>query len=109
MNEKPGQLEFDLPEARRRAEAGIQSVSSRNVDWVETARQVAREIAAEKGTVTADDVRRMLYPLGRRPKHYNAWGAVFRRGCGLRWTGRYRTSQVVAGHGNQQRVWELDQ
>lgn len=108
MSDYREQLEFDLTQARKRAEDGIQSVGQRNASWLELARSVARQIADERGTVTADDVRRVLYADGHRPNHYNAWGAVFRRGSGLRWTGRYHTSRVVIGHGNQQRIWELD-
>ncbi len=109
VSEKSEQMAFDLPEARRQAELGIERVSQRNGAWIDRARTIARQVAADRGTVTADDVRRILYAGDDRPNHFNAWGAVFRKGSGLRWTGRYRTSRVVAGHGNQQRVWELDQ
>jgi hypothetical protein len=95
--------QLNLLEALRRKEAALGLVEDHNESWVETARRVARGICAERGEVTADEVRCVLYPLGIRPSHYNAWGAVFRGG--FEWTGRWRVSAVPEGHGNLQRVW----
>lgn len=95
----------DLSKALERRDEGIARVSQRNGSWVALAQATARMIALERGTVTADDVRAVLYPQGLKPKHYNAWGGVFKKG--FRWTGLYRRSAVVKGHGNMQRVWEV--
>ncbi len=99
------QLEFNLDAALADRDEGIARVASNSASWVEIARAEARSIARERGEVTADDVRRVLYPQGLRPRHYNAWGAVFQ--VGFVFTGRYHTSEVRRGHGNQQRVWRL--
>ena len=94
-----------LDAAQRAKEAGIAQAHEHSPTWVDLARATARDIARARGTVTADDVREVLYPMGIVPAHYNAWGAVFRKG--FRWTGWWRTSRVVGGHGNQQRVWRI--
>jgi hypothetical protein len=97
--------QLDLYEALRRKQAGLELVEDHNESWCATARRVARDICAERGEVTADEVRCVLYPAGLRPAHPNAWGAVFR--SGFEWTGRWRVSAVPEGHGNLQRVWQL--
>lgn len=51
---------FDESEALRRRDEGRDRVAGRCSGWVARARRVAREIAAERGTVTADDVRAVL-------------------------------------------------
>ena len=99
----PAQL--DLFEAQRRKRAGIATAEEHSASWIEQARACARDLCERHGTVTADDVREVLYPLGIVPSHPNAWGAVFRKG--FRWTGERRVSRVVQGHGNLQRVWRL--
>ncbi len=106
--ERRKEPEFDLTLARLEGELGMEQVAKGNVRWIELAREVARAIAKAQGTVTADDVRHVFYARGHRPEHPNAWGAVF-RGSGLRWTGAFNHSAVVAGHGNLQRVWELEE
>ena len=98
--------QLDLFQARKAKANGIARVSSSNSTWLRTARAVACRIASERGEVTADDVREVLYKMGLKPRHYNAWGAVFQN-KDLRWTGRFKQSAVVEGHGNLQRVWEL--
>ena len=98
-------VQFDLIEALAQRDAGIQRVADNNTDFLIEARAIARTIARRDGTVTADDVRRecALVPL-----HPNAWGAVFRDDA-FAWTGNYRRSALVQGHGNMQRVWVLRQ
>lgn len=100
--------QLDLLAALEARDDGIAQVANHNAPWIEVARVTARRIAAEKGEVIADDVREVLYAQDLRPDHYNAWGAVFGKGSGLRFTGRFQKSRVVQGHGNLQRVWELD-
>jgi hypothetical protein len=95
--------QMDLFEARRAKERGLDAVQRHNSRWIDYARPVARRIARERGTVTADDVREALEPMGIRPDHPNAYGGLFRHG--FEWTGEWRISRRVIGHGNQQRVW----
>ena len=95
---------FDPARAARARDLGIKRVSARCGGWVARARHVARMIALERGSVTADEVRAVIYARGDKPAHHNAWGAVFR---GMRWTGEFRKSALVQGHGNLQRVWTL--
>ena len=97
--------QLDLFEALAGKVAGMALAELHSRPWVDAARAVARRIALERGTVTADDVRALLYPMGLVPAHPNAWGPVFRKG--FVWTGEWRRSAVVQGHGNLQRVWRV--
>ena len=97
------QLLFNLDAATVLRDRGIKQVADNNQHFLEVHRHIARRIAAHKGEVTCDDVRRerTLEPL-----HHNAWGAVF-KGKEWEWTGRYRTSHLVSRHGGPQKVWRL--
>lgn len=85
---------------------GVSQVQEHNRWFVREARIRAHRHALEHGTVTADDIRLGMEAEGIYPEHSNAWGAVF-RGREWRWTGEYRTSRLVQGHGNRQRVWAV--
>lgn len=95
--------QFDLVEALQRRDDGIKQVADNNPRFLEVARRTARRLAARGHSVTSDMVRRDC-PL--EPLHPNAWGAVF-KGGEWEWTGQYRKSSLVQGHGNMQRVWRL--
>jgi hypothetical protein len=97
---------FDAPEAELRKAAGLAQVYRHNETWVSIARRCAESIAREHGTVTADEVRNVLYPLGYIPRHPNAWGAVF-KGTQFEWTGEWIKSRIPERHGNNIRVWRL--
>lgn len=84
----------------------LRHMQARHATWLDAARMTARRIARQKGNVTADDVREILYPAGLYPKHYNAWGAVFNH-ADFVFTGDFRRSAVPRGKGNMQRVWRL--
>jgi hypothetical protein len=79
-------------------------MTARYADWLTYARDRAEQIAREKGTVCADDLRRagVYLPNGAHPA---AWGAVFRDPRFLR-VG-FTTSQRRDRHGGTQRVWRL--
>ncbi len=97
------QLDFNLDEAIARRDEGIQQVAENNVRFLEVARETAKRLARIHGEITADDVRKVC-PL--EPFHTNAWGGLFRTKDWV-WTGRFRKSALVQGHGNLQRVWRL--
>lgn len=98
MNEQ-----FDLVEALKGRDEGIARVAENNESFLAAARATARRIARRKGSVTADDVRA---ECSLEPLHPNAYGAVFKSRDFI-WTGAYRRSSLVQGHGNLQRVWRL--
>ena len=95
---------LDDAQAQSNKESALSKVASAHANWLGIARQEALAIAAVKGTVTADDVRAVLYTQGLKPDHFNAWGAVFRTDD-FQFTGEYRRSAVPEGKGNMQRVW----
>ena len=97
--------QFDLLEALRARDEGMKRVAENNEHFLDIARLTAKSIAGRKGDVTADDVRREC-PLD--PLHPNAWGALFKTKS-FQWTGQFRRSALVQGHGNLQRVWRLVQ
>lgn len=102
---------FDPPEhvraedgrrrGRRAAEFGIGSVSRRDAGWIETARRVAREIAARKGTVCSDDLHDACPPPP--DAHPNLMGAVW-RSIGLPAIG-WTTSRRPEAHGRAIRLY----
>ena len=98
---------FDIRAALIAKAAGMDRVAANNRDFLDLAREAARMVCRQKGSCTADDLRELwLNPELPQPTHYNAWGCVFRH-PDFRWTGAYRTSALISGRGNQQRVWRL--
>lgn len=93
--------QFDLVEALERRDDGIRQVAENNERFLRVARELAQQIAKHKRGITCDDVRAVC-PLD--PLHSNAWGALF-KAKGWQWTGEYRRSALIQGHGNLQRVW----
>lgn len=98
-------LPFDLTQAESRRDQGTSSVAASNADFVEHMRHIAEDICRDRGQVTCDDLRRYALRHGLKPKHPNAWGAVF-RGNGWRCIGRAK-SQLASNHAREIRVWEL--
>ena len=97
------QLVFNLDRALEEKKKGIRRAAFDNEEFLAEARMWARKIAAEKGEVASDDVRRVCMTY---PRHHNTWGAVF-KSPEFEFTGRYRTSQIVASHGRILRIWTL--
>lgn len=97
------QLIFNLSEAITQRDIGIHQIADNNKQFLKVARNVAYSIAIAKYEITADDVRKVC-PID--PLHPNAWGALF-KSKEWEWTGKYRKSALVQGHGNMQRVWRL--
>jgi len=96
------QLVFNLPEAILQRDIGIRRVAESNREFLESARAIAKRLARYR-TITCDDVRKVC---SVQPKHSNSWGALFKT-KDWEWTGQYRKSALVQGHGNMQRVWRL--
>ena len=94
---------FDIQEARRKRDQGLNRVSDNNQRFLAVARDTAKRICAVKGTVTMDEVREVC-PW--EPLHPNAWGSVF-RGPDWVFTGEYVQSKAVSRRGGMQRVWRL--
>ncbi|MGD9827109.1 MAG: hypothetical protein AB7E70_20275 [Hyphomicrobiaceae bacterium] len=95
---------FDAEESKRRRDRGRTSAVSRHHGWLTEARRVALQLAHEKGTVTADDVRAagVETPDGASP---NVWGSVFLRDV-FEHVG-YTHSARPEAHRNLLRVWRL--
>ena len=98
-------LQMDLFTARRNRDRGIARVASKNRDFLETMRFVARLFCKEKGSVTADDLREWAARNGIQPSHANAWGAVFHRSEFE--PGEFVVSKQIQGHSNRIRLWRL--
>jgi len=92
-------------DGRDAAEASL-PVWNRNL--MEAARSVARALAHQNGTVTADDVvlRFARNRINLTAKLGNAMGSLF-RGDEWEFTGRYVKSERVHAHSNLLRVWKL--
>lgn len=96
---------FDAAESRRQAEVGIGLASENNPGILAVAKKIAKEIAIERGEVTADDVQERLMRLGYRSDALgNAAGAVFR---GREWQAiRTISSSRINAHSRLIRVWK---
>lgn len=103
-------LTFDLPEAKRQAELGM--------DRASRAERVAIWKANAEGWIhslptgylfTADDLVRAIGLPEPGAEKNNVVGAIFsaqaKRGV-IYFCGTFRRSQRVIGHGNLQRIWE---
>lgn len=109
MSGQPGL--FDPPPAvaaeegrrrgRQQAAYGTKRVARNDTLWVERARRVARDIAAQRGRVTSDDLHEVC-PLPEGA-HHNLMGAVW-RGIGLPVLG-YETSRRPEAHSRVIRVY----
>ena len=83
------QLGFDL------RDQALERLEGSRAHWIATARQVARDVCAEQGFVTADDVRARL-PI---PEEYDGrvMGAVFAKSL-FRKIG-YQATMISTSHG----------
>lgn len=100
MNAAP---QFNLELALQARDEGIRRVAVNNEQFLKVARAIAKQLCAERGAITMDDVRAACDLL---PLHPNAWGSVFKDRA-FQPTGEYRRSALVQGHGNRQMVWRL--
>lgn len=82
---------------------GLEQASRGNQEFLLWARKQAREIAAQHGRVTTDDLRARAAEAGIEPSHYNAWGAVFRT-PEWRQVG-WQISRRPVAHARYVRVW----
>lgn len=98
---------FDSQEGEQQKEAGMKRArkpSRRSL--LEQARGVAKQIAAERGRVTADDVVLWFHKnrgVSLNDELGNAMGSLF-RGTGLR-TIDFENSRRVSNHARTIRVW----
>ena len=99
-------MKFDLKEARRLRDEGIETVAENNADFLAVARSIAKRLARGRigKSITCDDVRKRC-PI--TPNHPNAWGAVFKEKTVWLFTGDYQQSAIVSRHGGMQRIWRL--
>ena len=99
-------LNFEL--AGLLKEEGIARAARGEPLWLDLMRAEARRYAEAHGEVCADDLREYdcrLDTLGIKPRHFNAWGSLFR---GDEWEFvRFTTSARTVGHRNTIRVWRL--
>lgn len=86
FGERPRAREdFNRARGEERRDAGIEAAASRRYMILVTARNLAYQIAREKGQVTADDVQEALLGLGISPEALgNAAGGIFRTGDWVR-------------------------
>ncbi len=98
------QSEFDLTEGEQRRDAGMAVAESNHPEGIAVAKQVAVELAQQRGDVTADDVQAEM--AERRIHLRNAAGSIF-KGKRWEWTGRVVKSSRVSNHARILRVWRL--
>lgn len=104
------QLAFDPVAAKAAADEGMGRASraDRVQEWKDAA-EILFERIPGGATFTADDIvaRIGLPDTGvARNNVVGAWFSSKSKAGAIRFTGRFRKSERVIGHGNLQRVWE---
>ena len=99
------QLELSLGKGVVLREQGMNLAAMNNKEKLDIAREVAVEIAREKGEVTSDDVRYHLNlkPSDRRDRQ-NWMGSIF-RDRRFSYTGRRIKSKIARNHAAEIKVW----
>lgn len=98
-------IQLDLVTGEMLKEVGIETVEGNNENFVEIMRAEATRIASIRGLVSSDDLRAFASRNGIRPKHQNAWGAIFK---GWKWKRVCRKkSELVSNHAREISVWAL--
>ena len=96
---------FDLATGQRLRDEGIERAAAQCPTLLDEAREIARNIARRNGTVTAEDVCRVL---GER-KHKamgNGFAAIF-KSREFEWTGKWVQCERIAARSRFNRVWRL--
>ncbi len=104
-----GKLTFDLPQGECLRDAGMTQAADayarRNL--IVAARTIAIEIAKSRGSVTADDVFKIMEERNLQPDLLgNAAGSIF-RGKEFVFFGDWKKSSRVTNHARMNRVWFL--
>lgn len=97
---------FCWAESQRRKTDGIDRAAAAQPSNLELARSIAKKIASQKGTVTADDVGQQLSLLSIET---GPWAGAIFKSSEWQFTGKWVPSQRVSNHGRMLRVWRLAQ
>jgi len=97
---------FDLAEAQRLKEEGMESAAANKHDLLKYARHVAKQIAMLSASriVTADDVSRAFAKEGITDSLGNAAGSIF-KGKDWEFTGQRIKSARKTNHSREIKVW----
>ena len=101
---------FDMVKAQQLKEEGIARASAKGTRGrvIAIAREIARGICYDNGTVTSDDVAKEMENRGMPYDQLgNAAGAIFRGSEEFVPTGEFRASSRTASHARMLRVWKL--
>ena len=100
------QLDLDLKQGLQLKDTGMSLAAMDKTELLETARDIAEDIALKRGEVTIDDVRfRMNIPKTQTNKA-NWIGSVFRDDRFV-WTHKVRPSAIPSNHGRMIKIWTL--
>lgn len=101
-------IAFDLAQGERLKEEGLALAQTEREELIDAARFAAAHIAANKGTVTIDEVHQYLLLHGYDPSLLgNAAGSIFRDREVFEFTGEWRKSARISNHARCNRVWRL--
>ena len=104
------QLELDLDAAIEQRDLGMAraAAAGNNKKLLAISREVAEQIATEKGTVTCEDVRAALtlMPQHHRRDSQNWMGSMFKDRRFV-WTGKYVKCRIPCNHANNIKVGRL--
>ncbi len=99
---------LDLAVGLRRQSFGITLVSNNNKVFLRIMRTEAVRLARIVGYVSTDELREYARDICIKPKHENAWGAIFRAGKTWKKVG-HKKSAFVTNNAREIKVWSLVQ
>lgn len=100
------QLILDLTESKKLKSDGLKQVAAHNAEWLYRMRKIAKRLAAEHGSVSADELRVEAAKEGiEEPSHPNAYGSVFNRS---QWEPvGWKPNELKSAHARSIRIWRL--
>ena len=96
---------LDRDESLRLKQNGMEQAAINRPELLRTARTIARQIAGDRGYVTADDVAKELIARNK-PKLGPAAGSLFKP-KEFEWTGLRVVSAQTTNRGRELKVWKL--
>lgn len=102
---EPLQLTLDAAHGEALKQAGLDAVED-DAPFVQTMREIARQISDRSGMVTSDNLRIIADKMGLAPRSDHSWGGIFR---GKQWKiiGRCK-SALPSNHRRELKIWRWE-
>ena len=97
-------IDLDLNHGLALKEDGMSLAAMNKAELLETARDVAEDIALRRGEVTIDDVRYKMQIPKTQTNKANWIGSIFRDSRFV-WTKKVKPSAIPSNHGRMIKIW----